>query len=174
MLVIGIDPGMGVRSPTAVSVFDSSDKFIFEHFYQTPGKLKVETEKLSFMSKTIAHRLDLKLDEYRNSKVKIRVCIEDFVMRGKGGQTLARLVGAIIGALPEYMCKDIKYCRNTTVKLHLAGHGHAEKIDVAKGVRKWFSDVPAMKDLVNKCIRKEEWDLTDSLAIGITGLEMNT
>lgn len=172
LIIIGIDPGFGVKSPTAVSIFDSVDGYIFEAFMQTPGNLKEETEKLSFISKTIAHRLDLKLNEYENSSKRIRICIEDFVMRGKGGQTLARLTGAIIGAMPEYLCKDIKYCRNTTVKMYIGGHGHASKEEVAQGVLGWFSDVPAMKEMVAKWIRNEQWDLTDSLAIGITGLEM--
>jgi hypothetical protein len=64
------------------------------------------------------------------------VCIEQFVMMGKGGESLQRLIGSFMGRLPYRV--NLLHVQNTKVKLYMADHGHADKDAVAQGVLSFF------------------------------------
>ena len=88
-------------------------------------------------------------------------------MRGKGGETLQRMIGAYMSQFP-YDCPSI-HVQNTTVKKVVGGSGKAEKDQVAAGVAAWFSSNSASASLIKELTLKHEYEILDSLAIGITG-----
>jgi len=168
-LYVGIDPGYGVASPTGVVVFDELGVIYLSRLVST-GILTDEAEKLQYIARNVFHMLDSVLYPERH-KNRVTVFVEQFVMKGKGGQTLQRLTGAIVSNLPSYINK-VRYVQNTTVKKIVGGHGRADKKTVGKGVYEWVRcRNPATAVGVKTWIKNEEWDLLDSLAIGITGLE---
>lgn len=163
MIVMGVDPGTGVSSPTGVVVFDTQTKLILLDEIIDGGKIQKERR-----ARWIAGGLSECIDYINKGNMKLElVAVETFVMRGKGGQTLQNLIGALEGRIPD----DIKIQRvfNTTVKRLVAGNGDADKREVAAGVLKWFEGCPESENEVRAMIEREKWDSTDALAIGIAG-----
>ena len=168
VLVIGIDPGFK-SSPTAIVILDPTEQAIVDARLFTKGILKETDEIIRYMSRSIGYYLKTKVDEYDSENVMIS--IEQFVMRGKGGESMNRLIGAIMSQIPESF-EQVVHAQNSTVKKYLGGHGQASKEEVAKGVVKWFGNSWGNIDIVEEWIRREQWDLCDALAIGITGYEL--
>lgn len=163
-MIIGIDPGTGITSPTGIAIFRSNGYI----------------EKLATISSTKRENLDRLRDVAAGIKREVPnrnalLVIETFIMQGKGGQTLQRLIGAVIAAAPEKV--KVADVFNTTVKRIVAGNGAAEKIQVAQGVLKWFKTRKDVKrtsvETVTKLISLKQWDILDALAIGIAGYEEN-
>lgn len=167
-LVIGVDPGTGASSPTGISVFDPATGEIY--FLYTYGS---SHRKLEHRIKEISDEIQdlFSLISGDPDVEKVYVCVEQFVIRGKGGESLQRLIGSIMGRVP--MAWDIVHVQNTKVKLALAGHGHADKASVAVGVKDYFSFLtkssPNSLNMIEELVKADEWDILDSLAIGVTG-----
>jgi Holliday junction resolvasome RuvABC endonuclease subunit len=159
-LVLAIDPGSGASSPTGISLFNPITKDIifttnlFSMYKPTEHRIKDITQQLAAI-----------LDQLNNERYE--VYIESFVMRGKGGETLQRLIGAFISSIPFDI--KIRYVQNTKVKLKMANHGHADKLQVCQGVISWFKENKTSFDLLNQLTTRGEFDIMDSLAIGVTG-----
>ncbi len=163
-LVIGIDPGSGVSSPTGFSVFNPETK---EILYQ--GNIGTRYKLLQHRIKDISDVLEAAIKDVTDNypKHNILVCIEYFVMMGKGGEVLNRLIGSFMGRLPYNV--ELLHVQNSTVKLKMAGHGHADKSLVAAGVASWFlSNDKSCKQIIGLTLANE-YDILDSLAIGVTG-----
>ena len=158
MLVIGVDPGTGVSSPTGVAIFDPTRRKVLyteRLFPDSPGddlahKLAAIRDRFAFIVRFEVWRAGLG-DE-------VLMAIESFVMRGKGGETLARCTGALMSCCDENV--EVTLVNNLKMKKIVWGTGRASKAEVALGVNKWFGkDVTAgLSD-----------DETDALAIGIAG-----
>lgn len=164
MIVMGIDPGTGVSSPTGVVAFDAETRLIL--LSEIINGKKIEKERRArWIASGLAELIDT-LSADPITKIGL-VSIETFVMRGKGGQTLQNLIGALESRIPD----DARIQRvfNTTVKRIVAGSGDAEKLEVALGVLAWFNDIAISANEVRSMIKFEKWDLTDALAIGIAG-----
>lgn len=159
-LVLSIDPGSGVSSPTGIALFDPQSKSIlfttnlFTQYKPTEHRIKDITEQL------VAILNQIQGEQYE-------VYIESFVMRGKGGETLQRLIGAFLSVIPYHV--KIRFVQNTKVKVVMGQHGHAEKLQVCQGVINWFASNNESFELLNKLTQKGEFDIMDSLAIGVTG-----
>jgi Holliday junction resolvasome RuvABC endonuclease subunit len=159
MIVVGCDPGTGVKSPTGLVSFDSGSKVIFG-FTNIRSKSKTTEGR----AKDIAIEVGERVSELKPGTF----CIENFVMRGKGGQTLQRFIGAVLSHLPEGW--EIKQPFNTAVKRIVAGDGDADKRGVAEGVHKFFYRNPKSSKIIEELILNEEWDILDAFAIGIAGV----
>lgn len=165
MIVMGVDPGTGVSSPTAIVVFDTETKLILLDEI-VDGK-KIEKER---RARWIASGLSECIEYLEKGGMKLDlVAVETFVMRGKGGQTLQNLIGALEGRIPDDIA--IQRVFNTTVKRVVAGNGDADKLEVACGVLQWFAGADESIAEIKDAIRREAWDTTDALAIGIAGFK---
>lgn len=160
VLVIGIDPGTGVNSPMGLAIFDPEAKRLLwaEDFW-------TEHKKLEHRIKDISERLETRIIEQMAlaPDATYYVFIESFVMRGKGGETLQRMIGSVMGRVPYHV--ELGHVQNSTIKLLIAGHGHASKELVAEGVEKYFRTDAS----VPKLIAEKAWYKIDAIAIGLTG-----
>lgn len=161
-LAIGIDPGTGVKSPLGLAIFNPETReIIYSLAIGTtnkflPHRIKDISDKLAAHFKWLA---------LIYSQAEVTVYVESFVMRGKGGETLQRLIGSVLGRVPYEF--DVVEVSNTKVKNRIASHGHADKSAVANGVLKYFNDSDTIKDLIDSGL----WDELDAFAIGIVGNE---
>lgn len=162
MIAVGIDPGTGRTSPTGLFIFDEESGAIlyYGEFYPTRG-----FEHSTIVSHIRDVLLNLKLG-FPESQLNIG--IETFVMRGKAGQMLQRLIGACLSEAELH--GNISEVYNTTVKKLVGGHGRADKQQVAEGVRSYFMERPASLNMVETFIENKKWDILDAAAIAITGL----
>jgi len=174
MIVIGIDPGAGSRSPTGLAFIDTVKMSIKTYELWPDNRKASMTERLI----NLRHKLDFLLVEYHCKESSIMtvsklVACEYFVMRGKGGESLQRLIGAYYSCFDE---DDVFVeIQNVKVKQFIGGSGDADKLQVAKGVANWFKKKNRKSfHEVNKLIKKASWDSLDALAIAISGyLEYN-
>lgn len=163
-LVCGLDPGTGASSPTGVAIFDPETKEIIALKNVAPPKAVTKfSHRVRFISEEVEELL-LSVNPYSE---QLYTYVESFVMRGKGGEMLARLTGALMSIVPWHSEFDL--VANTTVKKLVAGHGRAEKVEVANAVLVYFSTNDASKQVVLEAMKKAEWDQLDALAIGIAG-----
>ncbi len=162
MIVIGVDPGTGVSSPTAVVAFNSVTKALLMEEIVDGGQI----EKLR-RARWIAQGFADCLEHFKDPEPHL-VVFENFVMKGPGGQTLQRLLGALEAQVPEHAA--IQHVGNTTMKKLVGGHGDSDKEKVAVGVLKWFATNAESTRAIKQFIIDKDWDLTDALGIGIAGL----
>ena len=162
-LVIGIDPGTGVTSPAGLVVFDTETRIIYE-----AAQITTTTRIHHRVISTVAAQLGAFIQRAADKERKTLVCHEDFVMRGKGGVTLQRLIGAIFTHIPKEGF-DVESVYNTRVKMFTGGDGASDKAKVAAGVLKYFEKNLDSFKTVRAWINAGLWDLTDAAAIGIAG-----
>lgn len=161
-IVVGIDPGTGVTSPTGFVAFDPLSRELLYH-----ANIRSSYKELSPRIKDIAEQVTnglLSIDP----EVEVVVFTETFVMRGKAGQNLQRLIGALTAAVP-YKYQPIGEVYNTTVKRVVGGTGKADKVQVAAGVYAWGSENVDTKQQLDTLIADGEWDKLDAFAIGLAG-----
>ena len=166
-LVIGLDPGTGVTSPTGFVAFDPDARVLVhsERIWAPPGDI---SQRCRYVAACVEESL-LAIDP----EMECSVYIESFVMRGKAGENLARLTGALMAAVPEHL-QPVRTVHNTTVKKVVGGHGRADKIQVAQGVLDYFREAELTRAEVETLIDKADWDILDAAAIGIAGHQLNS
>lgn len=166
--IIGVDPGTGLSSPLGWSIINIDTKEII-YYNQIGSKCKSAEHRI----KEIADQFEAELAAiYPIEGANFYCYIESFVMRGKGGMTLQRLIGAILSRVPYDI--PIEHVQNTTIKLIMAEYGHADKKSVAEGSAYYLRDTPNSKYLIYEMIESDDsWDILDSLAIAITGWRMS-
>lgn len=162
-LIISIDPGSGISSPTGLTVFDPHTKDILY-----ASNVSTKFKQLAHRIKDISDKVEAIFKEVEESATgrEVVVTIESFVMRGKGGETLQRLIGGFLAKTP-YMFR-IEHIQNSTIKKVLAGHGHADKTSVARGTEDFFANNAESVKLIKGLLLRQELDILDSLAIGVT------
>lgn len=162
--VIGLDPGTGSKSPCGLSIFCLETKQLI-YFNALWTKFKLPHQRIKDISDEVGYLIDRYKDctEYSTNLV----CIETFVMRGESGQTLQQLIGALLTKIPFTFTYKAVY--NTTVKRIVGGKGTADKAEVAEGVARYFSANKESANKIKQLIKDEQWDILDSLAIGIAG-----
>jgi Holliday junction resolvasome RuvABC endonuclease subunit len=166
MLICGVDPGTGVRSPTGFAIIETQTREIKCSTTFTSALIE-PAHKL----KDISEQLEFELSSL-NPDERVTVYIESFVMNSKPGETLARLTGALMKAVPYWF--KVRFVHNTTVKRLVAGIGNGDKKMVAAGVLSWFERNEKSAQIVNELIEQEAWDQLDALAIAIAGLMRDT
>ena len=168
MIVVGLDPGLGVKSPTGFVAFDMSDYSIllYKNLW-TQKSFKQLHFKLADLSNKLYEELET-LSRLQAPGERALFATEYFVMKGKGGQSLQRLVGAYYSVLPSYY--DVIEVQNTGVKQVIGGTGKGDKRAVAEGVHSWLlGKNKESAKIVWNLINEESWDILDAMAIGITG-----
>lgn len=158
-LIIGIDPGTGVSSPTGLAVINPRTRQLV-HFETLTSQQRDSARKIKDISEQLADVL-LSYD----SQTRIQIYIESFVMQGRSGEVLARLTGALMAAVPYW--QQLNFISNMTVKKLVGGHGHADKVVVADGVAKWLEPDSALT--IKRLVDVNEFDITDAAAIAIAG-----
>ena len=167
-LVIAADPGTGISSPTGFAVFEPETKEI--HYLANIGtKRKALQHRLRDIADVFSNTIEDIDREFKDHT--ILVCIEYFVMRGKGGETLQRLIGALMSRLPYHF--ELMHIQNSKVKLMLAGHGHADKSLVALGVLEYFRENNVSEAYIKDLTLRKESDILDALAIGVAGWQIH-
>lgn len=158
MIILGVDPGAGVRSATGYAIINFNNKELLDY-----GHHKVSNSYDIGMKcfEIAAMVYDFQDGPYEPEAI----AIEQFVMRGKGGMTLQRIIGAVLGAHPHL---EPLFPGNTELKRLISGSGAADKKDVAIGVIKWLGDANSMYH-VDKLMQNEMWDTIDAIAIAIAG-----
>jgi Holliday junction resolvasome RuvABC endonuclease subunit len=161
-IVIGLDPGTGISSPTGFAAFDP-DAQVLLHAQEVWTSKQEFSERI----KEIADQVEELLFAI-DPDVNVTVYVESFVMRGKGGEMLARLTGALMASVPDH-CQPVATIQNTTVKKIVGGHGRADKAEVANGVHTYFQADAESRERVQAYINAKLFDVLDALAIGIAG-----
>lgn len=164
-LIIGIDPSSGAASALGICIIDSRNRKILDIDEILPAGKYTSVE---VRIRLIANKLKQILSKYYYYESAL-VATEFTIMKGKGGESLNRAIGAIISSVP--LEKDgwiWKNVQNTSVKLLVAGAGNAEKEAVALGTEKFFINDPPSIDIIKSLIKLEKWDIMDATAIGIT------
>lgn len=164
-IIVGCDPGTSSTSDTGFVAFDSET---LELLYAL--EIGSERRELRHRLKDISEVVAGLLTELAQRGQPVHAYIEQFVMRGKGGETLQRLIGAIMAVCPDEV--NLQHVQNTTVKLTMAGHGHADKVAVAFGTRDFFEQNKKTTEYINKLIKSKKFDTLDALAIGVTGWKL--
>jgi Holliday junction resolvasome RuvABC endonuclease subunit len=158
MIAVGIDPGTGSSSALGVALIDTEAKKLLDWAAFTSKGDAWERIR------DITHQL---ADFYKEHTHITVVTSEYFVMRGKGGETLARMVGAVISTVPTIA--RWREVQNSRVKKQLGGHGAATKQEVSEGVLDYFGDDPESVATISELMMDEEWDVLDAIAIAIAG-----
>ncbi len=161
-IVIGIDPGTGASSPTGYCRFNSVTKVIYEARTVTSRRFDA-ANRIHDISKQLYDLVNC--ISYPTADI---LCIETTFIMGKGNNSYQQMVGGSIAAADA--ATKIVFVPNTTMKKRVGGHGGADKVDVANGVIDYFGY--GRSKLLDSSVFDAEWDITDSLAIGIAGLEM--
>jgi Holliday junction resolvasome RuvABC endonuclease subunit len=161
VIVIGVDPGTGVKSPTGVFVFNEKTKQILLTA-EVRSKSKDQYQIFADIAATVRAFAE-------QTKAKTLV-VEKFAMRGASGEKLHKLIGAI-GAQSVQLCQVLE-AQNTSVKRIVGGHGASDKGQVALGVLTYFAENRNSALEIEELIKQESWDKLDAAAIGIAGLEL--
>lgn len=161
--IASVDPGTGTKSPLGFSVFEieSLEIIVAEELWPDNRKGSIK-DRIS----SIAEKFRAKCSPYFLQETLF--LSEDFVMRGKGGQTLQNMIGAIMGSIPVGL--RFEMINTKVVKQMVTGTGAADKLQVAEGVLNFFKQNKLSSALIKQLTLDEKWDILDSLAIGIAGL----
>ena len=165
-LIIGIDVGLGVRSALGLAAIKNGKIIGAREVWATdknlPQKLRSLGLELEVFLKSIG-------EDYETPFVDA-IYFEYFVMRGKSGESLQRLVGALMSASPT----DTPFIpvQNSTVKKLIGGKGNDDKKKVAEGVLRLLGKDPENKALIERLISNEKWDILDAIAIALAGEQM--
>lgn len=132
-------------------------------------EVKKGIERLERMSLMID-----KLAEIMNYFHPETVVVEDPFLKGHGNPIMERLKGCIeattqiiLGWPTKQSINDmLYYIGPTTVKKYM-GHGGKDKLEVALAAGDMIHTEEG-KELIADLIRKEEWDATDAIAIGLS------
>lgn len=161
MIVVGIDPGTGKTSPTALVAFNPETKQLYQHL-----TINAEDELDEHRIVTIADAVATVLKSFEEYD-DVLVCVETFVMRGKGGMQLQRLIGGILARIPRQF--KVRMVYNTTVKRVVAGSGRASKEEVGRAICAIFSEYRRSWEVLWGLLTTKQWDLLDAAAIGFAG-----
>lgn len=156
--VIGIDPGTGAKSGTGFAVFEPQSKKILQTFCIKPDAELPLQDRIKEICRGLEEFVTIKYPPEESL-----YCMEHFIMRGKSGETLKKLIGGIMLTLPDGA--PFVEVHNMTLKKVMGGG--ISKLGVAEGVLGWFRGAKLVEDL----IEGGHWDITDALAIGIVGYD---
>jgi Holliday junction resolvasome RuvABC endonuclease subunit len=162
--VLGIDPGTGVASPTALALIDTETNALIQWWVVQPSKFQTtHQQRVAYIAQEVQYII------YKEHPDLI-FC-ETFVMQGRSGMLLHQLIGAIMAAAGHRHGDRFGSVFNTTVKRLVTGNGGADKVEVALGVQKQLT--ASTEELVKLTVAKQ-FDVTDAAAIAIAGVLQQT
>lgn len=157
---IGLDAGLGVKSATGIAVIDINTFRVVAHRAIWP-QTKRNPEKFYEIA---AEARDVAKPYLKDSVVSF----ESFVMAGKSGQSLQRLIGSIQAALSDSI--GIMEVPNTAVKQIVSGSGKGDKEAVADGLLAYFKGKNRETyELVRALKKNNQHDVIDAIAIAVSG-----
>lgn len=162
MIVVGLDPGTGASSPTGLFIYNTDN---MEILYT--AELSAPHPNVDRRIKRICDKLRPIIETIAALEEPFLVSIEFFVMQGKPGEMLHRLIGGFLTLLPDHA--EIVHVQNTSVKLLVAGSGKAEKHEVAKHLGFHFMDNTVSKNLIDDLRDVGHYDILDAGAIALAG-----
>lgn len=169
-LIIGIDPATGISSPLGFVGFDAdTGEIIWQEEVGTKyKKLEHRIKDISEYVESYLVNIEQGMDARKDT---VTVVLESFVMKGKGGETLQRLIGSIMGRCPYSF--NVVHVPNTRMKMLVGGSGKAGKPEVAEGVLDWFQGRNAQSARVIKAaIAQKSWDVLDAFGLAIAAYEL--
>lgn len=167
MIVIGLDQSTGTRSNFGYAVVDLDKMEILRASEFVVEKARtLDSQALRKRIKHLAATVmqEIKTDQKRFGSIDY-IFLEGFVMAGKGGESLQRLVGAIMLITPNEIPVD--FAHNLQTKMFITGSGKAEKHEVAEGLKKFFPKSRLLIDLIDS----KRYDALDAIAIALAGAE---
>lgn len=194
-VIFGIDPGSGSSSPTGLAALDITNqneprilmttavfgtekgggqplprhlnrKLALSDSQRNDLRKWAATNRIRHTTEQLMDIIGLAMQENRDSRAV--VAIESFVMQGKGGETLQRLIGATLNGLPRPI--EIVEIQNTTVKAFSGGRGDSDKQAVGMGLRKYFDEDVRSVQIIEQLLSLSLFDQIDAIAIALAGL----
>ncbi len=164
-LIVGIDPGTGRSSDSGFAIIDPERRVI--HYTARFGS-KAKMPHMLYQELCVLLKRHIQVATDMHDPNTIFAC-ETFVMRGKGGETLQRLIGAYMSHVP--VGHHFYEVFNTTVKRLVSGHGAGDKDDVAIGIAAWLKGAATPDqdslDKVEELRHLKAFDELDAIAIAI-------
>jgi Holliday junction resolvasome RuvABC endonuclease subunit len=163
VIIFSIDPATGATSPMGLAAIDfNALKLIYTREITTKQDATLH-HKLVDLTEQVQLTFEELVRAYPNEEIV--VASEVFVMKGKSGEILQRLIGACMSDVPtQYHFEEVV---NTTMKKLVCGRGDGDKLDVALGCQYFFLANPKSYGYLAELIKNQAWDRTDAIAIGI-------
>lgn len=162
-IVIGCDPASGASSNTGFSAIlvDTKEIICLEEIAPN-DRFDTVDERIYTIAQKYANMLELFA---ACSSEEVLVCFEHFIMKGRGGEVLNRVIGAFLG----HTRFSTHHIATTAVKKYISGTGLGDKEDVVKGLLRYYEGNKDALDLIEGV--RDNDDITDSLAIAIAGYD---
>ncbi len=167
-IILAFDPGTGssvdgkiAGSALGVAIFDPNSGDVLSVF-ELRASIKAPAWK---RIQDLAQQARVLMIAAVNKHGPLEVRTEVFVMRGQGGETLARLSGALISGIPVFC--EFKEVHNIQLKRNVAGDAKADKEAMGEALKIKFKDRPASLDAVCKLIQNKSWDAIDALCVAV-------
>ena len=157
-IIFAIDPGTGSSSACGICVYDPNTVKIITTLEVWPELQKPTWKRLRDMQTQVMHLLNAARDIHGPLEVRT----ESFVMRGKGGETLARFIGGVIAHLP--WDSEFVEVHNIILKRNITGNARADKSEMGEALKK---KVPLCIALIQEMIDNKSWDAIDAACIAI-------
>ncbi len=167
MIFIAIDPGTGLKSACGIAILKSSSVGVELLQLKDLWTRTPQPNALMRIRDIVDQIEDIYTEWYDKENGNIAVAIESFVMRGKGGESLQRFIGAALTRVPSPKVPIIEVA-NTKMKKFVGGSGASDKEAILKKVLIKF---PANQALIMAGVRKE-YDAIDAVGIGLTAIDI--
>lgn len=161
-IIFAVDPGSGSSSALGICIYDPNKG---EILYTTELWPKANNQKPTWRRLLdMMYQIKSHIESARKKYGPLEVRTECFVMRGKGGETLARLVGGLIANL-SWDCTFVEV-HNIKLKCFITGRHKATKPEMGQGLISKLKNLPSI-DAVQKLIDNNNWDAVDAACIAI-------
>ncbi len=167
MTLFAIDPGTGSSSACGIAVLRVRGDLI-EVVYLSDIWTRAVHKNAMLRIRDIADQVEgLMTNFYECCEPNevFAVAIESFVIRGKGGETLQRFIGAVLSRVPS-ATTEIREIANTSMKKFVTGTGKGDKSAIMRSIVKQF---PESKIVLDAALKKQD-DALDALGIGLAAI----
>jgi len=169
-IFIGMDQASGRNSDFGVAIIEPDTLQIIEAIQFKPRVPKTSPVELRIID--ITQQIDAFLtpviDECIRANIHIVAATEQFIMRGKGGESLAWAVGAILTCFP---CNPdyVTFIRvnNLYAKRNAFGSGKADKSQVLSGLINVFGGNPDSVSFLQQLGQDGKEDAIDAVSIAL-------
>ncbi len=160
-IVFAIDQATGASSACGICLYDpNTDKLLATYEFR-PQMKKPAWKRI----RDIAGQVDAIMAGAIKTHGPLEVRFEGVVMRGRSGQILAWMVGAIIGSVPLF-CEVVEV-HNITLKRNLTGSSTADKKMIGEALLRRYKNSPETLDALQYLIDTKQEDALDAVAIAI-------
>ncbi len=157
-IVVGIDPS---SNSVGFAAIDPDTRELLHTELIVADEEATPSIRIKYIADQIAQLL-----EGIDPEAECAVYTENTVMRGAGGATFQRAIGAMHSRVPSHM--SVSDIQNSTVKKIVGGKGGADKEQVARGAGTWLQPVDDIRK-VAELAASGKYDVTDAIAIAIAG-----